>query len=127
MTEEDAKKLWCPFARQFHQSRSMTDDVLIANRTETSAPIGTCLASACMAWRWVDQEGDYEYAITENRYSGNVVQLVPPPEPGWEDMRGHYVISVPKQFQAISSSQTAWRRKIRNSGYCGLAGEDGAP
>ena len=58
MTEEEAKKLWCPFARQFHQSRSMTDDVLIANRTETSAPIGTCLASGCMAWRWHGYAGE---------------------------------------------------------------------
>lgn len=55
MTEEEAKKKWCPFAR----AASAIGPVAV-NRMETSLtedgsiadPDCLCLAAGCMMWRW---------------------------------------------------------------------------
>lgn len=48
MTEEEARKKWCPAGRVYHSNGSY-------NRTEARAVDGPCkcIASDCMAWRWV--------------------------------------------------------------------------
>lgn len=51
-TEDEAKTKWCPFARVAFQYRVQAPDAMIVpNRAENEAPIGTCIASECMAWR----------------------------------------------------------------------------
>lgn len=61
MTEEDARKKWCPFARVVPQEADTYEMGPAGNRiqlqrdrkTVSSGAIKTamCLASACMAWR----------------------------------------------------------------------------
>ena len=63
MTEEEAKTKWCPFARVItvHTAEGMI--VGPGNRTEIcgedhfTKPMGSfCIGSACMAWRWDENE-----------------------------------------------------------------------
>lgn len=48
MTEEEARTKWCPFGRVYSPNGAY-------NRTETTAAAGPsrCIASNCMAWRWI--------------------------------------------------------------------------
>jgi len=48
MTEDEARKLWCPFARDSLENYGSY------NRQEGGEALETCrcLASGCMAWRW---------------------------------------------------------------------------
>lgn len=57
LTESEAREKWCPFARApFVPDAAIISpgpgDVIAANRTETDVPVGRCVASSCMAWRW---------------------------------------------------------------------------
>jgi hypothetical protein len=55
-TEDDAKKKWCPLARAT-SSRDEEHGVSV-NRNGNAPDIDCfCIASACMAWRKVDQTG----------------------------------------------------------------------
>ncbi len=62
MTEEDAKKRWCPFARA-HWSGGVESEYqgnrFFAEDGVTSDPSTACLASGCMAWRWVSSGHGY--------------------------------------------------------------------
>lgn len=50
VTEQEAKTKWCPHARL----RSLNGDVAINRATDgSSATRSKCLASECMAWKWV--------------------------------------------------------------------------
>ena len=57
MTEEEAKKKWCPFARLLRFGSLDAHgpfnrvEIVTKNATSLHNPT-TCLASACMAWRW---------------------------------------------------------------------------
>jgi len=56
-TEEVARTKWCPFARvglDWHVNGSAAH--FAANRNNDGQPIGVCIASTCMAWRWNDYE-----------------------------------------------------------------------
>lgn len=57
MTEEEAKKKWCPFARQMATLDKAKVPFAIAsvNRMHGGSFI-TCFASACMAWRWAHEK-----------------------------------------------------------------------
>lgn len=48
MTEQEATKKWCPHGRVYSSSGAY-------NRTETRVVDGPsrCIASNCMAWRWI--------------------------------------------------------------------------
>lgn len=51
MTEQEAKRRWCPFSRVNSGETSYNRYNEIDPKF--SGPIGTaCLASGCMAWRW---------------------------------------------------------------------------
>lgn len=58
MTEEEAKTKWCPFARvktwTAENGGGVPDNAASANRTHQGRQItgSSCIASACMAWRW---------------------------------------------------------------------------
>jgi hypothetical protein len=59
MTEEDAKKRWCPFARVYSARTDKNDETtamasvnrMVNGRAHPKCP---CLASRCMAWIWQD-------------------------------------------------------------------------
>ncbi len=62
MNEEEAKTKWCPFVRlvvgageKFAPScnRMATTEEPIFTRFSQTA---SCIASECMAWRWIDQQ-----------------------------------------------------------------------
>jgi hypothetical protein len=44
MTEEEAKKKWCPMIRGFHMGTF--------KRHITEKTASNCIASECMMWRW---------------------------------------------------------------------------
>lgn len=62
MTEEEARTKWCPFARAYD-----SDD--IGGATSTNRPLQyerprkdlNCIASGCMAWRWLAINGKRGY------------------------------------------------------------------
>lgn len=60
MTEEEASKRWCPFVRQACPTRYTDGDVRVEviNRYDTGRPLGNCLGSECMQWRWHKDEED---------------------------------------------------------------------
>jgi hypothetical protein len=48
MTEDEARKLWCPFARDAIEAQGTYNRL-----DDGEAPNSCwCLASGCMAWRW---------------------------------------------------------------------------
>lgn len=53
MTEDEAKTKWCPFARKALWDPQIGTVNGSANRQYyDDGPTTSCLASACMAWRW---------------------------------------------------------------------------
>ncbi len=94
MTEEEAKKRWCPFARCFpDNSEGMTDGAgnrWTLDQDDKPNAFGNdnkCIGSACMAWRWF--------------------------HPGHDP-------DLPRQFPDVIGSELNKRRDI---GFCGLAGK----
>jgi len=49
MTEAEAKQQWCPHARIDGEQRGDA----AYNRDSDDMPVGHCIGSACMAWRWL--------------------------------------------------------------------------
>lgn len=63
MTEDDARKRWCPFARTYHPETDADGEtvaVASVNRARDGDPDPWCLciASDCMTWRWNISEGE---------------------------------------------------------------------
>ena len=58
MTEDEAKQKWCPFARVSSLVDGETHPA--ANRLQTldHEVVSYCIASDCMAWRWVGSHHD---------------------------------------------------------------------
>ena len=61
-TEESAKKLWCPMARDIQN----TDKYDEAGTWYVSNEGSKCIASSCMMWQWVDDEFEYLFSPPEN-------------------------------------------------------------
>lgn len=105
MTEDEAKTKWCPFVR-------IVTGTIAADKTSQHASIqpaynrvaeghnwafpggGCCIASACMAWRWV--------AIWNGSYNDTF-------DPSFADGGPH-------------STRTPNFSLSKTDGYCGLAG-----
>lgn len=105
MTEEEAKTKWCPFARifpagEFYQSTNGAD--LPSLTADDMRPLSRCIASACMAWRWgEDERGE----ILEEKAAVPGTYL---PGPDWD-------FDLPRDAWVL-------RARIRH-GHCGLAGK----
>ena len=57
-TEEEAKECWCPFARYSSETREWmrASNRWVGAADSTSNPVpARCIASQCMAWRWVEE------------------------------------------------------------------------
>jgi len=54
MTEDEAKRRWCPFANQAAVSAFR----IISPAGAGSGAHTCCIASSCMAWRWTSAERD---------------------------------------------------------------------
>lgn len=64
LTEEEARKKWCPMTRALSGEKSAEGETLanirsrpanminVSNGPNGQINIGVCIASACMAWRW---------------------------------------------------------------------------
>jgi hypothetical protein len=44
MTEEEAKKKWCPMAKQYP----------VGNQSDVTTHSVDCIASGCMMWKWIN-------------------------------------------------------------------------
>ena len=101
MTEDEAKAKWCPFARTKTIKFSSDDGaVSSANRDFDGEPIDklhTCIASACMAWRW---------------------RVAPKPGVGFH----HEVIDHPTLPGHKTTRPVSGERPVIGDGFCGLAG-----
>lgn len=58
-TEDEAKKRWCPESRTMLTILSQNailgeqpEAIASCNRNVKGKPLGSCIGSACMAWRW---------------------------------------------------------------------------
>jgi len=58
VTEDDARRMWCPFTRVLETAHPRHDAGAAVNRRSGQRPAlcTECQASACMAWRWYDIE-----------------------------------------------------------------------
>jgi hypothetical protein len=94
MTEDEAKTKWCP-----HVRAGQTYENFSANRDRDGTLLDykhTCIASACMAWRWtakpVEGKESYQKVVYDN------------------ESKLHRGVIVPAVEEVIGE------------GYCGLAG-----
>lgn len=60
MTEDEAKKRWCPAAREDTGGIGP----VAGNRSQSSSAYTMCIASECMWWRW-EWESKQTFATTE--------------------------------------------------------------
>ena len=109
MTEEDAKKCWCPFARASYTDKNGNAHIGTPsgnNRSAKGEPMIACLciASKCAAWHWSEMRTH----IVPTGYEANPSFI--PPE-GWiqDKTKGPDMVFTPPPEQ--------------RHGYCGLAGK----
>lgn len=100
MTEDEARKRWCPFARTYHPETDgdgETVAVASVNRGRDGAPDAWCLciASDCMAWRWTS-----------------------PP---------HWRVKRAQGITVAVDKDTPDAYQTRGNGYCGIAGKPETP
>ncbi len=50
MTEDEARKRWCPMA-QVPIQHAHTNNSVVVNMSDNT-PLAHCIASECMMWRW---------------------------------------------------------------------------
>jgi hypothetical protein len=64
MTEEEAKRMWCPFARVIDITGKGGGNRWDDSGKPFTSPSGSlCMASNCMAWRW-------QSALSDDGYCG---------------------------------------------------------
>jgi hypothetical protein len=92
MTEDEAGKKWCPFARVLRLGGGGPKgpfnrvEVIVESETPTytggSAP---CIGSKCMAWRWMTEPGD---TWSEFSDENGIRHVVPTPPSGYCGLAG---------------------------------------
>lgn len=70
LTETEAKTKWCPFARYTSSRGQGINRWAMADDYNLSPGPAKCLGSACMAWRWKEDEGFKRAADAEYRKTG---------------------------------------------------------
>lgn len=78
MTEEEARKKWCPFSRlvvitENGQSAAM-NRVVLGEGTEEQETVTPCIASDCMAWRWLNIDQEYKFGPSDDEGKMKVLQ-----------------------------------------------------
>lgn len=107
MTEEEARRKWCPFARW---DPGVSDNGAATNRhgdggkpfiTQTAAY--RCIASSCMAWRWGAPQRETTWTSGE-----------PPEGDDW---------TAPTDEKQRPGDSVRWERSVTiRRGFCGLGG-----
>ena len=94
MKEDEAKKKWCPMARE---------ETVVVGRWDKDGKVGfCCIASNCMMWRREGQQ--FEYSIQDERPLGD----------GWEE---------DNLFYSTTKKIKRWNRALPHHGYCNLGGK----
>lgn len=98
MTEDEARKKWCPFARLIAtgaegQDVALPDASAGFNRPTLGPPDdlanAACMASSCMAWRWDSRSrGHCGLAGAAPLYPADAGSGPPPPPPPPQTGRG---------------------------------------
>lgn len=130
MTEDEAKKKWCPFARvtrghpNANGNASVPSGQPVFNRLDLGTPNITqlppaadCIGSACMAWRQVEHVTPAQYEV---RWLQKPAGEINPPfsncpegfSVSSHDSRGYY-----------QADKLLKPKEVTYTGYCGLAGK----
>jgi hypothetical protein len=113
LTEEAAKKRWCPFVRHSNGPEGSWNRL---TNSVTDHESYTCLASECMAWRQegARAQGSYRPQEPVSWISAGSTYAVEPKRPDWmtdawrwDQARGVWIVG------GVESTK----------GYCGLAGK----
>jgi len=68
MTESEARKRWCPFTRYAHRNAPTGGNRLMNSAGTDDITKASCIASDCMAWRWLPiEEQKHIKAIESNK------------------------------------------------------------
>lgn len=54
VTEDDARRLWCPAGRLEGNASNRTADGWVTRESDSHPP-SACVAGKCMWWRWADK------------------------------------------------------------------------
>lgn len=134
-TEQEAREKWCPHARVVNSAHMAGNRAPFDTDYSERKAFACCIASDCMAWRWVND--GFEYATTRNltddqeqmakRIKTHPTELSiwkkpegEPPQPpggGWEpdgEMQQ-------ARNYAAGTFERNWKRPVNGHGYCGLA------
>jgi hypothetical protein len=66
MTEDEAKTKWCPFARPVVGVPKGIGSTITGNRIGSDISGSLCIASACMQWRWSEEEDHLQNTYDDN-------------------------------------------------------------
>lgn len=109
MTEDEAKRRWCPFGRKVSSPWSQGKDFPAVNRDQNDHAETMCLGSLCMSWRWEPLKVDAAYleavkkATAEAKEAGTPASLA---------------------AAKVNANRAAYGLPERSTeGYCGLAGK----
>lgn len=122
LTEDEANKRWCPFARVQRDgggNRYPMDIDLASGHA-----FARCIASECMAWRWLSPKA--ETARTDNRRvigKDGCVRADEPPAPPGEGWRPASEVQQKLGYVEGVFERSWTRPDVSRGGYCGLAGK----
>lgn len=121
MTEEEARKKWCPFVRQSNGPDGTWNRFNAASHVSDLENY-TCLGSGCMAWRSAWEEHPDAKMLRYEKQSIALYGDAPKPKDGegWEPVKHKN----PNLKDTAEPFIDHWRRRV---GFCGLAGNPRAP